>query len=79
MMKPFKHILLIASLTASVVAGDPPSPPPFQMRLVLAGASNDAEQMTLATRWHDINNKAYEKKEVVFVQKTALVGVHLFL
>jgi preprotein translocase subunit SecD len=29
--------------------------------------------MTLVQKWHDINNKEFERKEVLFVQKTALI------
>lgn len=72
-MKKFKYILLSISLALSVVAGDSPSPKPFEMRLVLEQASNDAEQMTLIQKWHDVNNNEFERKEVLFVQKTALI------
>ena len=73
-MKKFKLILLIASLALSVVAGDSSSSAPFQMRLILDKAADDADQMTLVHRWYDINNKEYKKtEEVVFVQKTALI------
>jgi len=43
------------------------------MRLVLDKPSSDSEQMTLVQKWHDIYNKETEKKEVLFVQKTALL------
>jgi preprotein translocase subunit SecD len=69
------HVISGCLIAVAAVAADLSTSQVFQMRLVLDKPSSDSEQMTLVQKWHDIYNKnqEVEKKEVLFVQKTALL------
>jgi preprotein translocase subunit SecD len=68
------HVISGCLIAVAAVAADLSTSQVFQMRLVLDKPSSDSEQMTLVQKWHDIYNKEIEKKEVLFVQKTALLN-----
>jgi preprotein translocase subunit SecD len=74
-MKIFVYLISCCLIALAAVAADSSVSEVFQIRLVLDKPSSEAEQMTLVQKWHDFYNKDKEvvKKEVLFVQKTALL------
>jgi preprotein translocase subunit SecD len=67
-MKKIIHLISGCLIAVAAVAADSSTSQVFQMRLVADQPSSETEQMTLVQTWH-----GKEQKEVLFVQKTALL------
>jgi preprotein translocase subunit SecD len=67
-MKKIIHLISGCLIAVAAVAADSSTSQVFQMRLVADQPSSETEQMTLVQIWH-----GKEQKEVLFVQKTALL------
>jgi len=67
-MRKIVQLISGCLITLAVVAADSSTSPVFQMRLVVDKPSSDTEKMTLVQKGYGT-----DQKEVLFVQKTALL------